>query len=167
MYHSAAQRLSTVVNRIVAGSVPSEYHQSGRGDVMVDENIIDTSNGTYDLGVTDDRYRSAIYFGAYYQRDCRDHVDAEGKPLAKKRAWGIGVTAVSSVGPPDALHNRPVLFAGTAIHPPTSGSLTGLDEAITHHQRNGFDSRSTSRTARWPLITCDMGYLKKLSLIHI
>lgn len=159
-YAVAAQRLSTIVNRILAGSIPIEYEQCGRGDVVVDETIIDTSNGSYDLGVTDDHYRSAIYFGGYYQRDYRDRVDSEGKPLAKKRAWGIGVTAVSSVGPHDALHNRPILFTGIAIHPPTSGSLAGLDEAITHHQRNGFDSRSTSRTARWPLITFDMGYLK-------
>ncbi|ACY19400.1 hypothetical protein Gbro_0042 [Gordonia bronchialis DSM 43247] len=159
-YAIAAQRLSTVVNRILAGSIPTEYQQSGRGDVVVDETIIDTSDGTYDLGVTDDRNRSAIYFGGYYRRDYRNRVDAEGNPLTKKRAWGIGVTAVSSVGPPDALHNRPILFTGIAIHPPTSGSLEGLDEAIEHHQRNGFDSRSASRTARWPLITFDMGYLK-------
>lgn len=73
----------------------------------------------------------------------------------------IGVTAISSVGPPEALHNRPILFTGLAIHPPTSGSLEGLDEAISHHQRNGFDSRRTGRNARWPLITFDMGYLKE------
>lgn len=160
LYSTAAQRLSTVVNRILAGSIPAEYQQSGRGDVVVDETIIDTADGTYDLGVTDDRNRSAIYFGGYYRRDYRNRVDAEGNPLTKKRAWGIGVTAVSSVGPPDALHNRPILFTGIAIHPPTSGSLEGLDEAIEHHQRNGFDSRPISRTARWPLITFDMGYLK-------
>ncbi|MEP9415444.1 hypothetical protein ABLE92_13990 [Gordonia sp. VNQ95] len=160
LYSTAAQRLSTVVNRILAGSIPAEYQQGGRGDVVVDETIIDTADGTYELGVTDDRNRSAIYFGGYYRRDYRNRVDAEGDPLTKKRAWGIGVTAVSSVGPPDALHNRPILFTGIAIHPPTSGSLEGLDEAIEHHQRNGFDSRLTSRTARWPLITFDMGYLK-------
>lgn len=156
-YSIAAQRLSTVINRIVAGSIDDEYHRSGRGDVVVDETIIDTAAGTHDLGVSDDRHRSAIAFGGYYRRDYRNRVDANGRKLTKKSASGIGITAISSIGPPAALHSRPSLFTGIAIHPPTSGSLEGLDEAITHHQRNGFDSRPTSRTARLPLITFDMG----------
>lgn len=161
LYSTAAQRLSTVVNRILAGSIPAEYRQSGRGDVVVDETIIDTASDSYDLGVTDDRYRAAVYFGGFYRRDYQNRVDAEGNSLPKKQAWGIGVTAVSSVGPPEALHNRPILFTGLAIHPPTSGSLEGLEEAIKHHQANGFDGRPAGRNARWPLLTFDMGYLKE------
>ncbi|MGV9482082.1 hypothetical protein [Gordonia aichiensis] len=160
-YSAAAQYLSTVVNRIVAGSIPAKHAKSGRGDLVVDETIIDTADASHDLGVTNDHNRSAVYFGGFYRRDYCNRVDADGNTLAKKRAWGIGVTALSSVGPPDALHNRPILFTGVAIHPPTSGSLQGLDEALTHHQRNGFDGRPTGRNARWPLLTFDMGYLKE------
>ncbi|MGW0039315.1 hypothetical protein [Gordonia sp. NPDC003376] len=159
-YAIAAERLSIVVNLIVSASIDEKYRHSGRGDLIVDETIIDISAASYGLGVRDDRYRPAVYFAGYYQRDSRNQVDSTGAPIAKKRAWGVGITAVSSVGPPEALHSRPVLFTGLSIHPPTSGSLQGLDEAVRHHKANGFDNRPQARNARWPLLTCDMGYLK-------
>ncbi|WP_132992695.1 hypothetical protein [Gordonia zhaorongruii] len=163
----AAERLSIVINRLVAGSIDPSHYSGGRGDVVVDETILDTSQAyPYRDGK---KHRSAVYCGGYYRRDA-DHIlnndtpDKNGKSsktkMIKKAGWGLGVTAVSSVGPPGAMHTRPTLFTGIAIHPPTSGSLEGLDEAIKHHKANRLDSRPIAAGARWPTLTFDMGYLK-------
>ncbi|MFM9377272.1 hypothetical protein [Gordonia sp. VNK21] len=161
-YRIAAERLSIVVNRIVAGSIDPAYAKIGRGDIMVDETILDTASVEQLFsGGTD--LRGAVYCGGYYRRDKSNQVSQSKTdgPKVKKRGWGLGVTAVSAIPEPNSLHRRPTLFTGIAIHPPTSGSLEGLDEAVQHHQMNGFDARSSSARARWPMLTIDMGYLKK------
>lgn len=164
-YALAGERLSIVVNRLVAGSIDPKYTDVGVGDLVVDETIIDTSSADQVFG-GGERCRGSVYIGGLYRRDLANVVQtaSERNPkdgAVKKRGWGLGVTAVSSVGPPDALHNRPILFTGIAIHSPTAGSLDGLDEAVHHHRLNGFDSRATGKRARWPMITFDMGYLRK------
>ncbi|WP_341258412.1 hypothetical protein [Gordonia malaquae] len=162
-YERAGERLTIIINRLIAGSIDPKYATCGAGDIVVDETIIDTSSAEQIFGGPD-RLRGSVYCGGYYRRDRTNAVAtstarADATKL-KKRGWGIGVTAISAVGPPDALHSRPILFTGVSMHPPTSGSLAGLREAVQHHRLNGFDSRGSGVRARWPMITFDMGYLR-------
>lgn len=88
------------------------------------------------MGVKPDKHRGAAYFGSYYSRDKRTatvHPDAHG---GGKRGFGIGLTAVVRVGPPDKLHSVAPVVIGIDIHAPTSGSIEGLENAIGHAKRN-------------------------------
>lgn len=51
------------------------------------------------------------------------------------------------------------MITGIAIHPPTSGSVKGLEKAIEHHKKSGFDQRR--QRGRLPYLTTDMGYNNK------
>jgi hypothetical protein len=156
----ATERLRTVTNRIVNGSIVDPQPPGAVGDIVADETIFDLAGPSAGLGIKADKHRGAAYFGSYYSRDKHTttaHQDASG---GGKRGFGIGLTAVIRVGPPDRLHSIAPVVIGIDIHPPTSGSTDALDVAITHAKRNGLDTRRTGR-ARLPYLTVDMGYNPK------
>lgn len=156
----ATDRLRAVINRIVCGSILDPQPPGAVGDIVADESIFDLAGPSAGLGIKPDKHRGAAYFGSYYSREKHTttvHQDASG---GGKRGFGIGLTAVVRVGPPDQLHAIAPVVIGIDIHPPTSGSTEALDIAITHAKRNGLDTRRTGR-ARLPYLTVDMGYNPK------
>ena len=160
-YQLAGDRRTEVVNAIVSAWIDPKLRQGRRGDIVVDGMIVDLAGPSPEFTRQEKQKRGAAYYGAYYRRDARHRLDSEGNKIAKKRGWGIEVTAVTSVGPVGNLHSVPPLFTGLSIHKPTSGSLEGLDEAVQFHRKAGFDTRPLAANARRPLLVADMGYLKK------
>lgn len=157
----ASGALHRIINRLVAASIddadPDDYH----GDVVADETIIDLAGPSAGLGSRDDKARGAAYMGAYYARDERGVPQSAGMPpRIRKAAFGIGVTAVTRVGPPGAVEAVPPVITGIAIHAPTSGSVEGLCAALDAHVEGGFGGRRGPR-ARWPYLVVDMGYNAK------
>ncbi|MCQ9344036.1 hypothetical protein [Corynebacterium kozikiae] len=155
--------LHRIINRLVAASIddadPDGYH----GDVVADETIIDLAGPSAGLGSRDDKARGAAYMGAYYARDDRGVPRTAGMPpRIRKAAFGIGVTAVTRVGPPGAVEAVAPVIAGIAIHTPTSGSVDGLCLALDAHAEGGFAGQRGPR-ARWPYLVVDMGYNAKTS----
>ena len=160
-YKLAGERRAEVVNAIVSAWIDPALREGRRGDLVADGMIVDLAGPSPDFTRQEKQKRAAAYYGAYYRRDSRHRLDSEGNRIAKKRGWGIEVTAVTSVGPVGAPHSVPPLFTGISIHKPTSGSLEGLDQAVRFHRQAGFDTRAKAANARRPLLVADMGYLKK------
>lgn len=158
----AQERLNTVINRIVAGSIDDLSPEESCGDVVADESIFDTAALGGTLGVKPDKHRGAVASAGAYLRDERTNkVDTEHRPAkVSKSGVGLGLTALTRVGKPDALHAVPHVVIGIAILGPTSGSVEGLRIALDHARRNSLDSRTGGR-ARWPYLTIDMGYNPK------
>src|SRR5699024_6822392 len=115
-------------------------------------------------GSRDDKARGgAAYMGAYYARDERGVPRTAGMPpRIRKSGFGIGVTAVTRVGPPGVVEAVAPVITGIAIHTPTSGSVEGLCAALDAHVEGGFGGRRGPR-ARWPYLVVDMGYNAKTS----
>ncbi|KAA0024909.1 hypothetical protein [Antrihabitans cavernicola] len=160
--HRAAERIRTVINRIVAGSVREDTPAGSRGDLVVDESIYDLAGPGQGLGSRPDKHRGAAYCGRYYVRDAKTGAisDPRSVDAIKKAAFGLGLTAVTRIGKPDALHGVAPVIIGIDIHPPTSGSVDGLAVALEQAKRNGIDGRNGGRS-RWPYLTIDMGYNPK------
>ncbi|MBB2769888.1 UNVERIFIED_ORG: hypothetical protein GGE11_000783 [Mycolicibacterium obuense] len=156
----ATERLRTVMNRIVFGSIVDPQPPEAVGDIVADETIFDLAGPSAGLGIKPDKQRGAAYFGSYYSRDKHSTTVYQDASGGGKRGFGIGLTAVIRVGPPDQLHAVAPVVIGMDVHPPTSGSVDGLDVAITHAKRNGLDTRRAGR-ARLPRLTTDMGYNPK------
>lgn len=156
----ATERLRTVINRIVYGSIIDPQPAGAVGDIVADETIFDLAGPSAGLGIKPDKHRGAAYFGSYYSRDKHSTTVHQNASGGGKRGFGIGLTAVIRVGPPDQLHAIAPVIIGIDIHPPTSGSTNGLDVAITHAKRNGLDTRRGGR-ARPSYLTVDMGYNPK------
>lgn len=161
VYKLADEHRAEVVNAIVSAWIDPEQREGRRGDLVVDGMIVDLAGPSPDFTRQEKQKRAATYYGAYYRRDSRHRLDSEGNKIARKRGWGIEVTAVTCVGPVGAVHSVPPLFTGISIHKPTSGSLEGLDEAVRFHRKAGFDTRAKAANARRPLLVADMGYLKR------
>lgn len=155
----AAERLRKVINRIVAGSINDQSPLGSCGDLVADESIFDLAGPGAGLGTRPEKYRGASYFGRYYVRDRQTGtISTPGKVKEiSKAGFGVGLTAVTRIGRPDAIHAVPPVVVGIDIHPPTSGSVDGLRTALEHASTNGFDNRPGGR-ARWPYLTVDMGY---------
>ena len=66
------------------------------------------------------------------------------------------MTAVSRVGPPQAVYGIPSVITAISIDKPSSGSVMSLERALRFHQENGFDQRT--KRGRIPFLTVDMGY---------
>lgn len=66
---AADERLTTLINDLLYGSVSERYLAGRDGDVVVDETIIDTARPDGTLGVADDRYRSASSIAKFWARD--------------------------------------------------------------------------------------------------
>ena len=130
----AGERRAEVVNAVVAAWIDPALRAGRRGDLVVDGMIVDLAGPSPEFTRQENQTRGAVPAGSYYRRDARHRLDSEGNRIAKKRGWGIEVTAVTSVGPVGALHSVPPLFTGISIHKPTSGSLEGLDEAVRFHR---------------------------------
>lgn len=164
----AAERIRTVINRIVAGSVDEKAPTESRGDLVVDESIYDLAGPGLGLGSKPDKHRGAAYCGRYYVRDAKTGaIRGPGSGDAiKKAAFGIGLSAVTRIGTPEGLHSVAPVVVGIDIHPPTSGSVEGLAVAIEHARLNGLDGRRGGRS-RWPFITVDMGYNPKKSFAEL
>lgn len=154
----ASERLHQVVNAIVAGSIDDPSPSGYKGDVVADETIIDLAGQSQGLGSRDDKQRGAAYSGAFYIRDREDHsLHAEaGSRRITKGGVGLGVTAVSRVGPPQAVYDIPSVITAISIDKPSSGSVMSLERALRFHQENGFDQRT--KRGRIPFLTVDMGY---------
>ena len=164
--HLAAQRMETVINDIVAGSILDPSPRPSQGDLVVDETPLDLAGPSAGLGSKPDKKRGAAYIGKYYARDDRTgpiNTDGRGKG---KQGFGLGITAVSTVGPPDKLHLVPAVIGAIHIHTPTSGSAEAVDVCLTHLKRNGLDNRPAEGKT-WPLLTVDMGYNPKDAFPHV
>lgn len=158
---AADERLTTLINDLLYGSIWNDNPAGCDGDVVVDETIINTADPRGTLGVRDDKYRSASSIAGYWARDKQRYViDLGTYAEVRTNGFGIGATFLSRVGSRDALHCEPALFIGMDVHRPTSGSIAGLTMALTHARRTGLDSRKGGRSS-WPLLTSDMGYNNK------
>lgn len=164
-FQVAAERLETVVNQIVAGSILEQSPRVARGDLVVDETLLDLAGPSAGLGAKPDKNRGAAPSGGYYARDEKSGTGTDGRGKGK-RGFGLGVTAVSVVGPPDRLHLVAAVIAAIHIHPPTSGSAAAVDKCLTHLKRNGLDSRPADGKT-WPMMIADMGYNPKHDFPHV
>ncbi len=161
--HLAADRLHAVVNLLVAASVDETHPAGARGDIVIDETVVDLAGQSDGLGSRDNKFRAAAYMGAYYVRDREDNsINTAGQPVktVKKAAFGIGITAVTRIGDVEDLYGVAPVITGIAIHKPTSASIEGATRAIQAHQQHGFDNRKGTR-GRLPYLTVDMGYNQK------
>ncbi|MCV7316657.1 hypothetical protein H7J77_14050 [Mycolicibacillus parakoreensis] len=162
----AGERLKTVINDLVAASILDPHPAACRGDLVADETIIDLASPAAGLGTKDDKNRGAASFGKYYARDGRfGPVSSDGRATGKA-GFGVGITALTRVGPPDQLHQIPQVMLAIDIHEPTSGSPEALDVCLTHVKRSGLDSR-VPNARYWPTLTVDMGYNPKDSFAHV
>lgn len=174
----ADERLTTVINRLLAASINDQAPSQCHGDVVVDETLINTATPDGKIGVHPDRYRAASTLASYWRRDKlgitrpmqkattpgnNNHKGRTGKKPAPLSAhgFGFGATFVSRVGHRDALHAVPALFIGMDVHAPTGANTKGLQTALVHAQRNGLDARRSGQRRAWPLLTADMGYNPK------
>jgi hypothetical protein len=156
---AATEKALAVINRIVAGSIDDPAPPGYRGDVVADESIFDLANPAAGLGSRPEKNRGAAYIGSYYVRESATGTittTIKGHEI-RKAGFGLGLSAVTRVGPPDALHSVPTVIIGIDVHPPTSGSVEGLRNALIEARRNGLAGPPPSRR-RWPYLTVDMGY---------
>lgn len=158
----AAVRIHRIMNRLVAASIHDPSPAAYRGDLVADESIFDLAGHSAGLGIRPEKHRGAAYCGRYYLRDASSgEVKTAQRPREiRKAAFGIGLTAVTRVGPPDALHTVSPVIVGIDVHEPTSGSVTGLKAALDGMRENHLDGRRSARS-RWPHLTIDMGYNPK------
>lgn len=158
----ARDRLLIVVNRIIAASIEDPAPQGGRGDVVIDESIVLLAGADKGLGSRDDKRRGAAYSGKFFARDLADNSVTDGEKVRRvgKLGVGIGITAVSRLGPPDDLYAIAPTITAVALHHPTSASIDGARTALEMHQLNGLDQR-LGRRARQPYLTVDMAYNQK------
>lgn len=158
---AVARRLgAALINDLIAASVQESQPEGYRGDVVADETIIDVAqrnkrdeNGEWT--------RAACYLAAYYNQGKDDET---GKA---KRGHGVGITAVVRVGAPDTIHKVVPVVTAITVAQPTSGTPRHLDEALTHHRKNGFDARQGGRNAAYPNCVTDMGYTAKKDYARI
>lgn len=153
----AEQRLTELSNAIVVAPIDRTLLEGARGDLVVDGTKVELAGHTYGLGNHPGKQRGAAHYGALQAIESNSRVDSQGKKIITDSGWRLEVTAVSAIGPADALHSTPTVFTGIAVHRPSSGSFDGLDTAVRFHRANGFDQRKTGN-ARLPMITWDKGY---------
>jgi hypothetical protein len=165
----AEERLTTLINDLLYGSIDDLRPVHCEGDVVVDETIINTAGPDGTLGVKPDRYRGASSVAKYWIREKDRTLDTgsqknKDSPRSarniKASGFGVGATFLTRVASRNALHAEPPVFIGMEVHMPTGASIAGLATAIAHAHRTGVDARRNSRT-RWPLLTADMGYNNK------
>ena len=155
----AQERIRNIVNRIVAGSIVNRAPEGAVGDLVADESIFDLAGPAFGLGVKPDKLRGASYCGRFYVRDKATgtvNTDVRGQAITKA-GFGIGITALTRVGPPEALHRIAPVIVAIDIHPPTSGSVDGIRAALRYLNLNDLDNRHGGR-GRWPYLVVDMGY---------
>ena len=164
----ADERLTTVINDLLYGSVHHPRAAGYEGDAVVDETIINTASPSSGPAGVGNRYRGASSIAARWARDKdRKIVTGAGgstqltiRTVLSDYGFGVGASFLTAVGKRDALHAVPPLFVGLAVHAPTGASIAGLSTAIKHSQRTGLITPHSGRT-RPPLLTADMGYNNK------
>ncbi|MGW0042222.1 hypothetical protein [Rhodococcus sp. NPDC003348] len=158
----AVQRIDTLLNRIVAASVEERTPNGYCGDLVADESIFDLAGPSAGLGSRPDKHRAAAYCGKYYKRDKQTgEIRTERMPIeSSKTGFGIGLTAISRVGPPQAVHAVAPVIVGIAVREPTSANVEAVRVAMEGMHENGLAARKSSR-ARWPHFVVDMGYNPK------
>lgn len=154
---AAAQRALTVINRIVAGSIDDPAPHGYRGDVVADESIFDLAKPSAGLGSREEKNRGAAYIGEYYVRESATGTITTNCQQITKAGFGLGLSAVTRVGSPDALHAVSNVIIGIDVHAPTSGSIDGLRNALLEARASGLTGPPPTRR-RWPYLTIDMGY---------
>jgi hypothetical protein len=132
----------------------------GRGDIVADETLIDLVTSTVGIGTKPGTRRGASPFGRFYAREDRSGPLSPDGRATGKRGFGIGITAVTRVGPPEELHRIAPVIVGIDIHVPTSGRPRALRNAIAEMKRNGLDTRPAAGKT-WPTVIVDMGYNPK------
>jgi hypothetical protein len=154
----AAKRRRELTNAIVAGSVRDRSPEESRGDVVVDETIIDLAKRTHGLGVRPEALRGPSSLAQFYARDKHNAIVDSWEKSYRITGFGFGVTALTRVGPPDGLHRIPPLFVGIDMHTPTSGSVDALRRCLEAATGNGLLPNPRANRQRWPILTVDMGY---------
>lgn len=164
----AARRIDTVLNRIVAASVHQMSPPGYCGDLVADESIFDLAGPSAGLGIRPDKHRGAAYCGKYYKRDKQTgEVRTLRMPIeSSKTGFGIGLTAVSRVGPPRAVHAVAPVIVGIAVREPTSANIEALQVAMEGATENRLLARRSSRS-RWPHFVVDMAYNQKRSFAGV
>lgn len=159
---AATEELRRLINALVAASIRDPDPSGFRGDLVADESIYDLAGPSFGLGTGLDKYRAAPACGRYYSRDRNTGaISYPDTPQAiRKAGYGIGLTAITRVGPPDALHTAAPVIVGVDIHEPTSGSPDALQIALDAMRANGLGGHRSTRS-RWPNFTIDMGYNPK------
>jgi hypothetical protein len=158
---TADERLTTIINRLLAGSIDGPAPADCHGDVVVDETLVDTATPDGSLGTGDERYRSASSLARYWVRDKNGRIREPGTTRSiAKRGFGVAATLVSRVARPDALHAEPALFIGMEVHAPAGADLEALNTGLEHARRNGLDCRRHERT-RQPHIVGDVAYNRR------
>lgn len=158
-------RGQALIDAIVHASIDWPAMGGYRGDMIADETIIPTAATTHGLGARPNARRSAATGSGYYQREYDYNLstsDNSGAGAARvvKRGYGIGVTAVSAVGPIRTPNLVPRVIVAIRIHPPTAGSGQALVSCLDTIDRND-DIPKPARRQRNRTITVDMGYIGK------
>lgn len=158
----AEQRIDALLNSIVAASVEEATPSAYCGDLVADESIFDLAGPSAGLGSRPDKRRAAAYCGKYYRRDKQTgEVRTVRMPIeSSKTGFGVGVTAISRVGPPQAVHAVAPVIVGIAVREPTSANVEAVRVAMEGTHANGLAARGSGR-ARWPHFVVDMGYNPK------
>ncbi|BDD80339.1 hypothetical protein TPB0596_01020 [Tsukamurella pulmonis] len=161
---AARERIADIVNSIVLGSIHDTLPEGFVGDLVADESTFDLAGDAYDLGAAPGRKRAAAYCGNYYARDrvvkTTDPADVMKLAGKGKAAFGLGLTAITRVGPPHALRSIPPVIVGISLHRTTSGDGAAVAEAIDQARRNGL-LPDRPGGCRWPPLVVDMGYNPK------
>lgn len=160
-----ADRLSTIIiNRVVTGSIvefPDEY----RGDCVIDESTIRTSNVAQGVGAAPDKKRSGHPGSNIYVRSGGVVVDISTGEVKGKRVekigFGVGLTSVTPVPAPTATADLPTIITAIHVGPVTPGSPKAAEAALSQHRLN-FDKperrAGRGKNARWPIVVTDMAY---------
>lgn len=154
---ASAERLRTVVNLLIKGSIIEPQPSGAVGDLVADESIFDLAGPSAGLGSRPEKNRGATYFAKYYAREQKSGPLREDGYRGGKHGFGIGMTAITRIGAGNALHTVAPVILAADIHEPTSGNIDALERCIDHMQRNGLDSRPAGSRS-WPRFIVDMGY---------
>jgi len=157
---AAAERLRTVVNLLIKGSIVDLQPAGAVGDLVADESIFDLAGPSAGLGSRPDKNRGATYFAKYYSREQKSGPLRDDDYRGGKHGFGIGITTVTGIGAANALHAVAAVILAADMHEPTSGNIAALENCIAHMQRNGLDSRPAGSRS-WPRFIVDMGYSTK------
>ena len=142
-----------LVNDLLSASIRTPRARAYRGDVVIDETEIEVA-GLGEIGFRDELNRSALPIAGPVVRSRAATDDA---PTARRKDpyFGIGVTAMSQVGPPGAARSITPLFISAAIRPSNSGSVDATRVCFDQARRSdrlppvveGRPPRPSPRTA--------------------
>jgi hypothetical protein len=123
----AARLLHLAINRLVAASVEGKDPQGCRGDLVVDGTnyLVAKQDGT--IGVAENKMRGAVAGANFHVRDKKASGDRTG---SARQITYAGMTALTRIGKPTAMHSVAPVFVGIAVHYATSGSPEGMADEL-------------------------------------